>query len=73
MAEAITPKQMLKAMARLGYVIGLCQDTAARKAAHLALNDVSEHIDALEAALDECDNVDALGTEGWRHRLGIDG
>ena len=30
------------------------------------------HIDALEALLDTADEEDAFGTEGWRHRLGID-
>jgi hypothetical protein len=30
------------------------------------------HIKALEALLDEGDEDDAFGTEGWRHRLGID-
>jgi hypothetical protein len=31
-----------------------------------------EHIDALEMLLDEGDEDDMFGTEGWRHRLGID-
>ena len=31
-----------------------------------------DHISALEALLDEGDQDDAFGTEGWRHRLGID-
>jgi len=31
-----------------------------------------DHISALEALLDEGDQEDAFGTEGWRHRLGID-
>jgi hypothetical protein len=31
-----------------------------------------EHIDALEMLLDEADEDDAFGTEGWRHQLGID-
>jgi hypothetical protein len=30
-----------------------------------------QHIDALEDLLDEGDDDDAFGTEGWRHRLGI--
>lgn len=72
MASVVTPKQMIKAMSALGYVIGLCQDNKARLAAHLALNDVSDHIEALEALLDEGDQQDAFGTEGWRHRAGID-
>lgn len=33
---------------------------------------VFAHLDALEALLDEGDEDDAFGTEGWRHRLGID-
>jgi hypothetical protein len=33
---------------------------------------VFEHLDALESLLDEGDEDDAFGTEGWRHRLGID-
>lgn len=31
-----------------------------------------EHIDALEDLLDDADGDDMFGTEGWRHRLGID-
>jgi hypothetical protein len=31
-----------------------------------------EHIARLEDLLDECDGMDECGTEGWRHRLGID-
>lgn len=31
-----------------------------------------EHIDAIEVLLEECDEDDIFGTEGWRHRLGID-
>lgn len=30
------------------------------------------HIDALEDMLDESDGDDMWGTEGWRHKLGID-
>jgi hypothetical protein len=29
------------------------------------------HIDGLETLLDEGDENDAFGTEGWRHRAGI--
>lgn len=29
-----------------------------------------QHIDALEAFLNEGDNDDAYGTEGWRHAIG---
>jgi len=29
------------------------------------------HIDALEMLLDEGDENDAFGTEGWRHRAGL--
>lgn len=29
------------------------------------------HIDALEMLLEEIDEADFFGTEGWRHRLGI--
>ncbi len=30
------------------------------------------HIEALEELMNEADGDDAFGTEGWRHRLGID-
>ncbi|MFU0504149.1 hypothetical protein [Pseudaminobacter sp. NGMCC 1.201702] len=30
------------------------------------------HIDALEDFLDEQDEDDVFGTEGWRHLLGLD-
>lgn len=42
---------------------------------HTHLSDVKkllEHIWALEALLDEADGDDVFGTEGWRHRLGIE-
>lgn len=29
------------------------------------------HLDALEMKLDELDEVDAFGTEGWRHAFGL--
>lgn len=32
---------------------------------------VFEHLDLLEMGLDEADGDDALGTEGWRHYLGL--
>ena len=32
---------------------------------------VFSQLDALEHALDEADEVDALSTEGWRNYLGI--
>ncbi len=31
-----------------------------------------EHLDAMEELLNEADQDDVFGTEGWRHRLGID-
>jgi hypothetical protein len=31
-----------------------------------------EHIDALEELLDGADLDDVFGSEGWRHRLGVD-
>ncbi|MCG7507092.1 hypothetical protein [Mesorhizobium retamae] len=30
------------------------------------------HIDALENLLDEADEDDAFGSEGWRHAAGLD-
>lgn len=33
---------------------------------------VFQHLDELEDLLDEADEDDVFGTEGWRHRLGID-
>jgi hypothetical protein len=33
---------------------------------------VFEHIDALEMFLDEHDEDDVFGTEGWRHAIGLD-
>ncbi len=32
---------------------------------------VFEHIDALEALLDEEEEQDSFGAEGWRHVLGV--
>ncbi len=31
-----------------------------------------EHIDALEMFLDENEQDDQFGTEGWRHAIGLD-
>jgi len=31
-----------------------------------------EHIDALEAFLDDNEQDDQFGTEGWRHAIGLD-
>lgn len=31
-----------------------------------------EHIDALESFLDDADDDDTFGTEGWRHAVGLD-
>lgn len=36
------------------------------------VNKLLEHIDALEDFLDEQDEDDVFGTEGWRHLLGLD-
>lgn len=33
---------------------------------------VFEHLDALEMFLDEHDEDDVFGTEGWRHAIGLD-
>ena len=41
----------------------------------LTLREVSiivDHIVSLEALLDEADEDDTFGTEGWKHRLGVD-
>ena len=42
------------------------------KATKADITKVFEHIDALESLLDEGDENDAFGTEGWRHSLGLD-
>lgn len=33
---------------------------------------IFEHLDALEMFLDEHDEDDVFGTEGWRHAIGLD-
>lgn len=35
------------------------------------IQSVFEHLDTLEMALNEADNDDLLGTEGWRHYVGL--
>jgi hypothetical protein len=45
---------------------------SAGKATQPEIGALFAHIDVLEALLDEGDGEDAFGTEGWRHRLGID-
>jgi hypothetical protein len=42
------------------------------KAEKADVDKLIEHIDALEMLLDEGDDDDIFGTEGWRHRLGVD-
>ena len=42
---------------------------------HATVRDIKllfEHIDALEMFLDEHDEDDFFGTEGWRHAIGLD-
>lgn len=36
------------------------------------VNKLLEHIDALESILDEGDENDVFGSEGWRHAFGLD-
>lgn len=36
------------------------------------VNKLFDHIDALEDFLDDQDEDDVFGTEGWRHLLGLD-
>ena len=68
MPEALTETQLCKAAAHLGLAVGLTN----RAECTTALNGILEHIAALEALLDEGDQMDSFGTEGWKHRLGID-
>ena len=72
MAKAITADTLARFVCNASIAIGQCPDEAGRVKAIRAMKGLLSHIRALEAALDECDNIDALGTEGWRHRLGID-
>lgn len=37
------------------------------------VNKLFQHIDALEDLLDEADDEDFFGTQGWRYRAGIGG
>jgi len=71
--QAITAKQWIKAAAAIGYVIGLCPDEKARKEASKAWDDISGHVDALEGLLNDTDDRDFFGTQGWRYVAGIDG
>lgn len=36
------------------------------------LNRLLRHVDELEGLLDETDDMDFFGTQGWRYRAGID-
>jgi hypothetical protein len=42
------------------------------KAAPEDVSKLIEHIDALEMFLDENEQDDQFGTEGWRHAIGLD-
>jgi hypothetical protein len=41
-------------------------------AIEIALAEADSELDAIEIALDEADSEDMFGTEGWRHRLGME-
>lgn len=74
MAEAYTAKQMVHMASKLGEAIGRCEDREIAKAASVALSALLSHIEALEDLLTWMDGeFECLGSEGWRHRLGIDG
>lgn len=73
MAEAFTAKQMIYMAAKLGEAIGRCENKELAKQASVALDGLFSHIEALEDLLTWIDGeFECLGTEGWRHRLGID-
>ncbi len=42
------------------------------KAEKADVDKLIEHIDALEMFLDENEQDDQFGTEGWRHAIGLD-
>jgi hypothetical protein len=42
------------------------------KATKADIDKLFEHIDALEMFLDDKDDDDTFGTEGWRHAIGLD-
>lgn len=42
------------------------------KATKADIDKLLEHIDALELFLDDNEQDDQFGTEGWRHALGLD-
>lgn len=71
MDQAITAKQLVSAVATVSIAIGHCAKPEKGREAEKALLAIIGHVQALEAALDETDNEDFFGTEGWRHRLGI--
>lgn len=53
--------------------LGIIQGKA--ESGQIKVSDVSallDHIDALHELLDEGDGDDAFGTEGWRHRIGLE-
>lgn len=43
-----------------------------KKASQEDVEILLKQLDAYEALLDEADEGDVFGTEGWRHQLGID-
>lgn len=42
------------------------------RATKIDVDKLLEHIDELEAFLDDRDEDDVFGTEGWRHAIGLD-
>lgn len=68
---ATSEKERLLIIARLGAAIGGSEEPEARLADLLAL---IRHIEALEDLLTWADGeAGCFGSEGWRHRAGING
>lgn len=55
--------------ARLGQYLGLAKGGMLHRQQILEL---FEYIEELEELLDEADNDDTFGTEGWRHLIGAE-
>lgn len=72
MAEAIKLRERVKIALVLGALLSQSLTKADAAKAHEAILRLMGHIEALEDLLDETDQEDFFGSEGWRRRLGID-
>lgn len=71
--KALSDNARERAVLAVSLAVGSCPDADRREKAIRGMEALLGHVGALEAMLDQADDEDTFGTEGWRHRAGIDG